>query len=257
MPKNRGTWRCPYCKEPYRNRGSLLLHIETKHSGQLEGRSPAQALFNYRNRTAGASCIVCRQSTKFNETSGRYERICDRSGSGCREKYRQTFLDRMRAKHGKDHLLGDPDQQKKMLAARRISGRYRWRDGTETVYTGSYEKDFLAFLDGFLEWEPSDIVAPAPQVIPYLDQHGGKHIYIPDFYVTSLDMLVEVKASDDADVRYGGVMSNKHEYRDRELEKERAKDRSVELLGMVYVKVVDKDYAPFLAAMAKIRDEED
>ena len=44
-----------------------------------------------------------------------------------------------------------------MLLNRRISGRYEWRDGTEFGYVGSYEKDFLRFMDQELNWVSSDM----------------------------------------------------------------------------------------------------
>ena len=48
----------------------------------------------------------------------------------------------MVGKYGKTTLLNDPEQQKKMLANRHISGEYEWTDGNIKTYTGSYEFDY-------------------------------------------------------------------------------------------------------------------
>jgi hypothetical protein len=251
--------KCPYCpaKYPSGSKAALYEHIEAKHPGELHGMSPAQAVFNYRNSVSGGSCIMCRQSTVFSESTGKYERICDRADTQCREKYRQQFLERMQRVHGKDHLLDDMDQQKKMLARRSISGEYKWSDGkTVTPYTGTYELDFLQFLDHFMEWEPTDIMGPAPQIVAYEWDDGTQHSYIPDFWIPSIDMIVEIKASDDSDARYGNKDSNTHSYRDRELSKEKLKDAAVKRLGTRYSKVVDKDYSDFLSALMAARESD-
>jgi hypothetical protein len=248
--------KCPFCGETYAGKSPAPLyeHIDREHPAEVQGMSAAQAVFNRRNRTSGACCIVCRQPTKFNPASGRYERICDRAGTGCREKYRQNFLERMRRVHGKDHLLDDPEQQKRMLAERRISGEYQWSDGkTRTVYTGTYERDFLEFLDHFLDWEPSDVAAPAPQVIPYVGPDGKAHSYIPDFWIPSMDLMVEVKASS---APGGAERPNMHAWRSGENAKEKAKDDAVRASGIKYVKVVDKDYSGFVSEAVRSKEAE-
>ena len=67
-------------------------------------------------------CIICKKETQWNEATERYERLCS---DACKKKYRQLFRDRMK-KSGKDpdKFLNDPEQQKKMLANRKISGEY-------------------------------------------------------------------------------------------------------------------------------------
>jgi ABC-type transporter MlaC component len=60
--------------------------------------------------------------TKFNTTTGRYERFADERA---REAYREMFKKRMKQKYGKVHLLDEPDQQKKMLSNRSISSEYK------------------------------------------------------------------------------------------------------------------------------------
>ena len=58
-----------------------------------------------------------------------------------REEYKKNMI---RVK-GTYNILNDPEQQQKMLANRKISGKYRYSDGTMFTYTGSYEKKLLEF----------------------------------------------------------------------------------------------------------------
>ena len=45
-----------------------------------------------------------------------------------------------------------------MLAGRKISGKYKFRDGTLKDYCGSYELTALEFMDKVLEIKSSDIL---------------------------------------------------------------------------------------------------
>ena len=134
---------------------------------------------------------------------------------------------------GKDGQMKDPEHQKKMLAARKISGVYVWKDGTKTPYVASFERDFLLFLETMLpNFNPSDIIGPAPQVFYYMYK-GEKHFYIPDFYITSLNLIIQIKSAE-----------NKH-YRERDIEKELAEDAAVDETQYNYIKIYDKDYEEF------------
>jgi len=236
------TTKCPFCTFKYNDKGNLCNHIENKHSEQLNGLSPAQVLFNYKYNKSGGKCIICTKSTKWNESTGRYERICDRKESNCREKYRDMFKQRMMKVHGKTTLLNDPEVQKKMLENRKISGEYTWSDGhTITKYTGTYEKEFLEFLDIFLKFDPSDVISPAPQIF-YYQYKGKKHFYIPDFYISSINTIIEVKAYD-----------NKH-YRARDEGQEKVKDNAVMKSKFNYVKVHDKEYDEFFKYLMEFKN---
>ena len=60
-----------------------------------------------------------------------------------------------------------------------------------------------------LKLNSSDVVSPAPQIFDYVYE-GKKHFHIPDVYITSLNLIVQVKSAE-----------NKH-YRARDIEKEKA-----------------------------------
>ncbi|AMS01317.1 endonuclease fused to N-terminal Zn finger domain [Bacillus phage AR9] len=234
--------KCPFCSNKYKDKSFLCNHLENKHKEQLNGLSPAQVYFNFKYNKTGGKCIICRKSTKWNESTNRYERICDRKETNCREKYREMFKKRMMGKYGKTTLLDEPEMQKKMLDSRKISGEYTWTNKKgKTKYTGTYEKDFLEFLDVFLHFEPSDVISPAPQVF-YYEFNGKKHFYMPDFYITSINTIIEIKAFD-----------NKH-YRARDIEQEKAKDKAVLKSNFNYIKIHDKEYDEFFDYLLKFKE---
>ena len=128
-----------------------------------------------------------------------------------------------------------------MLANRGISGKYIWTDGTEFTYTGSYEKKFLAYLDKILQFPSSDLMAPAPQVFDYMFE-GEQHAHIPDFYISSLNLIVNIKSSE-----------NKH-YRLRDLDRELAEDNAIKKSEYNYIKIYDNQFSKFLDGMEKIKN---
>lgn len=238
--------KCPFCSKKYVERQALYDHIEKAHPAHVsEEMSAARVFFNHRNNKTHGTCVICGGETDWNEATERYERF-DREG--CRNLYREEFSKRMIDKYGKTHLLDDPDQQKKMLENRSISGVYRWSDGGETKYTGSYEHDFLRFLDTMLGFKSSDVMAPAPQVFYYMDG-GKKRFYIPDFYIPSINALVEIKD--------GGDNPNKHHNRqDIDGRKEKIKDEVMKKQKQYnFVKVADKNYSTFLKFLMNIKNE--
>jgi hypothetical protein len=233
------SYNCPICKKKYKDKLSLYEHLNLVHQSDLGGLSPAHFYFNMRNHKTGGTCIVCGKPTKFNESTEKYSRICS---AACQKKYREQFKDRMKTKYGHEHLLDSPNQQKKMLAARKISGTYTWKSGYKHTYTGSYEKNFLEFLEHFMSWKnPEDVFAPAPDVFHYKYKNQDK-FYIPDFYITSLDLYVEIKSTD-----------NKH-YRLRDLAQEEVKDSTMS--GRNFIKVSENDFQSFIDYLMKAKEVE-
>lgn len=234
-------FKCPYCDHKYTSKKVLYSHMENKHKSLLGGLSPAQAYFNYKNKKTCGRCIMCKKPTKFNEATEKYERLCSEK---CKKAYREMFRKRMQeAGKDPDTFLNDAEQQNKMLAARRISGEYLWSDGkTKTKYVGSYEMDFLRFCDLFLNMSPTDIMSPAPQIFHYKIE-GKDHFHIPDFYIQSLNLIVQIKSK-----------TNKH-YRERDIEKEKICDRLVEKdVRYNYIKIFDKNYDNFIDYIMKIKE---
>jgi hypothetical protein len=142
----------------------------------------------------------------------------------------------MISRYGKIHLLDDPEKQKEMLANRKISGSYKWSDGSGYFnYTGSYELDFLKYLDTILNWTSSDILAPSPHIYTY--KYGDKdRFYIPDFFIPSLNMEIEIK--DD-----GSALNINKDSREKDKIKEELMKSNTTFVK--YLKIVNKDYTEF------------
>jgi very-short-patch-repair endonuclease len=66
-----------------------------------------------------------------------------------------------------------------------------------------------------------------------------EHYYIPDFFIPTLNLVIEIKSS-----------TNNH-YRLRDIEQEKEKDRVLEKSKYNYIKIFDKDYSEFLEKLIK------
>ena len=221
-----------------------IAAIERESGDQLKtlNVTARQAIFNSRNRlqlgTQKGRSVISGKPTDWNEQAGRYQRFAN---EGERAQYRKIFLERMQKVHGKDHLLDSPDQQRLMLANRSISGKYTFPDNTVKTYTGEEEKALLMFLNDALNWPGQDIHCPAPQNFHYKDPTGRERFYIPDLYIESLNLIVEVK----------GAMHNG--YRTRDIDIERTKDDVLATSGYAYVKVEDRSYFDLMDAIARVK----
>ncbi|MDE7347678.1 MAG: hypothetical protein K2N48_13180, partial [Muribaculaceae bacterium] len=216
-------------------RNKMGMHYETTHKELLPSDMDGYRWFYYlmTGKTKG-SCCICHQDTEFNRATMKYARFC--KNPMCKQKYRQQFMDRMINTHGKITLLNDPEQQKKMQANRKISGIYNWSDGvTKLAYLGSYEKDFFQWLDTELHWPASDIISPSPHTYVY-EYNGEKHFYIPDAFIPSLSLEIEIKST--VRSKYQNPTSRA---------KDEAKDAMMRTLVNVfrYIRIEDKDYTTF------------
>jgi len=216
--------------------------MEQNCKDQLYGLPAAQVYFNIRNRyfpnkEHGLS-VISGKITPFNLTTERYERFANEQE---RQQYREYFRQNMIKKYGKDTLLNDPEHQKAMLANRKISGTYTWKTGEETTYTGSFERRFLEYLDIELDWSnPADVMAPAPMYFEFKDDQGVSHFHIPDFYITSLNLIINIKSSE-----------NEH-YRLRDIDRERFQDNAIKKSNFNYLKIYDNDFKRFDKVITEI-----
>ena len=229
-------FKCCFCNCEFIKQNFLERHLEEKHEEQLDGLSGAQFYFNFKNKynKKFGSCIICKGPTKFNESTKKYNRLCE--NPQCKDKYVKMFRARMMKIYGKENLLKDAEQQEKMLANRKISSQYEWHDGKKFIYTGTYELEFLKMMDLILNWNSSDLIAPAPMTFKYKFEKED-HFYIPDFYIPSINLIIEVKGS------------NNH-YQKRDLDKELLKEKAVlDTKKYNYIKIKDKNYDPFLEGL--------
>lgn len=239
-------FKCYNCKEKFRKYEDLIDHIEEDHSDDIpKDYSTDRYYFAQRTGKVNGSCTVCRNISEWNPKTNKYHRLCN--NPKCKERYRAIFAKNMIDVHGKTTLLNDAEHQKKMLANRSISGEYVWSDGTKIPYTGTYEKDFLTFLDQFLEFESKDIMSPSPHTY-YYEFEGKKRFYIPDFFIPSLNLEIEIKA--------GGNNENMHhKIQSVDRAKERNKDRVLMSQKVFsYIKVFDKKYESFFDLLMKMKE---
>lgn len=237
--------KCPICQTKYINKNAVYNHIEKSHPDVLpQGMSGGE--YYYRTIYGrGGRCVVCKKETTWNEKTNKFNRFCN--NPKCKKLYKETFQKRMIAKYGKTHLTDDPAQQKKMLAARKISGKYKWSDGSgEIVYTGSYELDFLKYIDLVLNFDFKDIIAPSPHTYVY-QYEGAEHFYIPDFYIESLNLEIEIKASDNTHHKIVAVDHVKEKLKDDVMKSQKAFN---------YIKIYDKDYKEFLKLVNILKERD-
>lgn len=187
-------YKCPYCEGRY-IRKDLIDHIDKKHEEMIpDGFTSSQIVFDLANGTNGhGKCRVCGSPTNWNQSSGRYDVLCLKPS--CKQKMRDDYKKNMLKVYGTYNILNDDEQQKKMLANRSISGKYRFSDGTMVTYTGSYEEKFLEFIDKVMQIPSKDIIAPGP-TIEY-EMNGEKHFYITDFLYVPYNAIIEIKDGGD------------------------------------------------------------
>lgn len=224
---------CKICKEKYSSLEGLYSHLEEEHSAQIPpDMSTAHFYYYLKTGREHGNCVMCKQPTTFNEKTKKYNRFCN--DPACKIKYKEIVDKRMIGVYGKVNLLNDPNHQRKMLMNRSISGVYNFK-GIDKPYVGSYELDFLKTMDLFFDWDPSDIVSPSPHTYYYVYE-GEKHFYIPDFYIMSLGLEIEVKD--------GGDNPNMHhKIQDVDKEKEKLKDKVMHTQKINhYIKLTNKNY---------------
>ena len=236
--------KCYICDKRFNTIEGVYAHLEKLHTDSIPQDWSTDRYYYYlRTGKIEGKCVVCGSPTEWNPSTTKYHRFCN--NPKCKEKYVESFKSRMIGKYGKPTLLNDPTHQKKMLANRSISGEYKWSDGVKMTYTGSYEKDFLKFLDIFMNFDSSDIMAPSPHTY-YYNYDGEDRFYIPDFWIPSLNLEIEIKESD-----------NNHPHMKVDREKERLKDDVMESQNNVnYIKLVDKQYGPFIQYLLNAKEEE-
>jgi len=248
MAKQKRRIYCKFCYYFCYEADDFVSHLEKHHDEMIpEDMSPWQFSYYLRTGKTHGNCVICKGKTSWNEKTHKYNRLCEKPK--CKETYVNIFKNRMIGKYGKTTLLNDPEQQKKMLANRQISGEYTWRDHVhKTTYTGSYEKSFLEFLDVVMNFDPNDIIAPSPHTYWYMYE-GQKHFYIPDFFIPSLELEIEIKD--------GGDNPNMHsKIQNVDKVKEKLKDDVMMNNQFNYIKIVNKDNSALFKFLELAKERE-
>ena len=241
-------YRCPACKKVYNSLKPWSNHILTVHKELIpEGWSPARYFYYLQTGKEHGSCIICRQDTEWVESSMKYARFCN--NPACKEAYREQFKNRMINRYGKVCLLDDPEQQRKMLMAKKTSGYYDFGDG-KVPYASSYEQHFLMMLDHLFRISANDIMGPSPHtyyydyVNPDDKENEGRKFYIPDFLILP-NIEIEIKQNTSTHPKILRV----------DKVKEKEKDEMMKSVpGIHYIKIVDKNYDDFFKFMVEYKE---
>lgn len=244
------TIKCPLCNNRYKSINLLIKHIETNHNDKLPpGFTGARYLYYAQTGKLSGSCIVCKSNTEWNEQTHKYNRYCN--NPKCKENYKAMFNKRMIGKFGKVSLFDDPEHQRKMLANKKNSGKYKFRDGGEIEYVSSYELHFLKFLDTEMNYKSSDILGPSPHTY-YYDyknpndrEHEGRKFYIPDYYIPSLNLEIEIKQNTSTHPKIIKIDKVKEKFKDELM----ASNKEVN-----YIKIVDKKYDEFKKLLEDLKN---
>ena len=242
--KNVKRYKCPYCEKRV-ERNQLQYHIGKDHQDMIpQGYTAARVAFNYLNKKTEGHCIICGGVTDWNEDKKRYERLCNKPA--CKKKYVKMTEDRLKKARGvtKKEMMSDPQHQDMMLKNRSISGIYKFEDGGKVPYVGSYEKNFLEFMDQYLHVSSMDIQAPGPTIEYYFE--GKKHFWITDFYYTPYNLVFDIKD--------GGSNPNK-----RQMDEYRAKQRNkaaaiIEQGEYNYLRLTDNKFDQLIEIMMDLKD---
>ena len=237
-------YKCPYCEDRV-ERNKMGALIEKKHKEIIpEGYTATRIAFNTVNKKTTGHCIICRNKTNWNEDKCRYERLCN--NPACKKAYVKMTEDRLKARRGvtKSEMLNNPEFQNKMLKGRSISGTYKFTDGGKIDYVGSYEKNFLEFMDKFLHVKSSDIEAPGPTIEYYFE--GKKHFWITDFYYIPYNLVLDIKD--------GGNNPNKREMPEYRA-KQKAKEKAIADSKMYnYIRLTDNNMPQLIDIMMDLKD---
>jgi hypothetical protein len=247
MPKQKRRIYCKFCEYFCYDIDDMVSHLEKKHFEMIpEDMTPWQFAYYLKTGKTEGRCVICKRTTSWNEKTHKYNRFC--GNPKCIETYKNTFKNRMIGKYGKTNLLNDPEQQKKMLSHRKISGEYIWRDRVhKSTYTGSYEKSFLEFLDTVMNFDPVDVISPSPHTY-YYEYEGSKHFYIPDFFIPSIGLEIEIKD--------GGEHVNTHpKIQMVDKKKEALKDEVMMKNQFHYLKITDKQNQKFLDFLILLKEQ--
>ena len=239
--KKERLYKCPYCDERL-NRTDLVYHVDEQHEDMIpQDYTASRVVFNYINKKESGKCIMCGKETKWNDKVWRYDRLCSNK---CHDEYVKLVKSRMVNKYGKEHILDDPEQQKKMLSNRKISGTYKFSDGGVREYVGSYERKLLEFYDKVLQVPSKDIITPGP-IIEY-EFKGKKLKWITDLYYVPANLVHDVKD--------GGDNPNNREMGEYRA-KQDAKEKAIKELDKYnYIRLTDNNFQQLLLILSELKE---
>lgn len=236
----RRRYKCTDCGQRFGTFQQLFTHATKMHADLINDEDPHKYLFDRRNPGIKL-CVICKKNTcDWNPAKHKYHRYC--TNPKCKAKARELFRKNMKRVYGKDTLLNDPEHQATMLANRKISGIFTWSDGVEINYVGTYELDFLQYCES-IGFTSTDVLNyPVTKNIKYLDKFTNvTRFYIPDFWIPSLNLAIEIKDSSKYPIDSKAKMIMKEE-------------AVIKLNKFNYIKIVDKEYDDFYNLIETLKE---
>ena len=238
-------YKCIWCeKRDYKDK--LISHVAKEHNEMIpDGFTPLQVVFHIVNKHPlnwKKPCRVCGSPCEWDEKKGRYNLLCNKEE--CHKAWAKKMDKDMGDKKGSNNPTKTEEGLKKMLAARKIAGKYKWSDGKEFTYVGSFEKATLEFMDKVLEIKSEDVMCPGPVLEYMLD--GVKHLYITDIYYIPYNLIIEVKD--------GGNNPNTNPELYENRRKKLAKEKYViEETDYNYIRLTNKDFSQLMSVFADLK----
>ena len=237
-------YKCPFCDNRY-DRVRMITHIEKKHPEYIsDDYTATRIVFNLVNKKEKGTCVMCGKESPWNEEKGRYDRFCSPE---CVKAYTKLADRRLKDVTGKtkQELLKDPEYQNKvMLSHRSISGEYTFQDGSKKKYVGTYEKNFLRFMDVFLNIKSEDIETPGP-IIDY-EYKGKKHKWITDAYYAPYNLVFDIKD--------GGDNPNNREMPKYRAKQDAKEDAIKKLNKYNYIRLTDNKFEQLIQLMMELKE---
>ena len=242
---------CPSCRRYFAKKMDAIDHINRYHSAEADERGMTAAQWLYASTHNGdyhGKCMICGKPTDWSARTMKPYKLC--SNPQCRAAVKAQYDKNRDAKlhMSQSELMSNMDHQREMLSHRKISGRYKFRDGGEVEYVANLELRFLQFCDRILELRSIDIL-PSPDVFSYFDPKDGKdHSYIPDYYLPMYDLMVEVKDKANGNPAFLEETRYKVALKDDAMRKQ---------TKYHYIRISGSNYGPFMEMLFKITHGED
>ncbi|MCM1219692.1 MAG: hypothetical protein NC548_34865, partial [Lachnospiraceae bacterium] len=237
-------FKCPYCNKR-KTRIDLIKHVDRVHADLLPaGFTATRIIFNsinYGDLDYNGNCVICKGPSDWDENKARYNRLCN--NPACRKEFNRRAEENLLRTKGVRKMSQSLEGQEKMLANRHISGSYKFQDGSEKSYVGTYELKALEFLDKVMNCRSEDVQTPGPTM--QYDYNGEPHWYISDIYYEPYNLIIEVKD--------GGDRPNTRsmpEYRAKQIAKEK---HIVKNTNYNYLRLTNNDFSQLLAIFADLK----
>lgn len=240
---------CPYCKRYFGKKLLAIDHINKVHLSELEksGMDAPQSLYFSTHGTLHGKCMCgCGKPTDWNYRTGKPYKVS--TDPKCRERLNNRAEKNLYNAKGitKSTMMSDMEHQKEMQHHRPTAGKYTFHDGGAINYLSKLELNFLQFCDTVMEFS-SNMIQEPPETIVYHDTKEDRdRYYIPDYYLPDYNLLIEIKdGGDHPNTNPAFIEETKY--------KVKMKDDAMRSQSKYnYIKIVDKNYGPFLETLFKI-----